>query len=85
MRKGSRGVDEERAYLHGHKLHAIIEENAARIAQEESERREGQAYKWLRQNWPWYLRWAIGYPRIIAVLDRLGLVVLPVFVEEHDC
>lgn len=46
-------------------------------------RREMQTILWLRENWPWWARWAIGYTRAIRVLDRLGLVPLPVFVDDE--
>lgn len=61
-------------------LGQLIHEVIAKQAQEDALKREGQTFTWLREHWPWYLRWAIGYPRAIAALDRLGLVVLPVFV-----
>lgn len=72
--------DVERATTeYGKAIHAAIAEQARR----EATMREGQVFTWLRQNWPWWARWAIGYPRAIAALDRLGLVPLPVFVAGH--
>lgn len=64
---------------YGRFIHAAIQEQSERDALV----REGQVHKWLRDNWPWYVRWAIGYPRAIHVLDRLGLVTMPVFVMSH--
>jgi hypothetical protein len=75
----------ERATLRGNEIHDAISAAGRVVMEERALKQEGQVYKWLRENWPWYLRWAIGYPRAIATLDRFGLVVLPVFVEERDC
>ncbi|MDQ1584536.1 MAG: hypothetical protein QOF36_2590 [Microbacteriaceae bacterium] len=74
------GSPDDSSAIHGRAIHAYIED----LARRDALTREGQTYKWLRDHWPWYLRWAMGYPRAIAVLDRLGLVTLPVFVDQRD-